>query len=211
MQLNWQEVNEQLMVAGRRLATQGMPGHIARELTAENPVIALSIDIDRDAAAAALLSWSEQDSGWQPDLYLATLERHDGDWVHCGQAGGPPPADYPLAYRRSCPEGLHIRLYHGPDAGHGLEPRRRSAWLSAALLVSAEVDSVRVGERVLEVPFHGYLPIVVRDPANAVITAFGDGSQLQTLDLRRGASDLYREQRHRDRQAWPFQISQPEP
>ncbi len=210
MQLNWQEVNEQLMVACRRLATQGLRGPIARELTAGDPVIALAIDTDRDVAAAALLSWSERDSGWQPDLYLATLERHDGEWVHCGQAGGPPPADYPLAHRRSCPEG-HIRLYHGPDVGHGLEPRRRPAWLSAAMLVSAEVDSVRVGERILEVPFHGYLAIAVRDPANAMITAFGDSSQLQTLDLRRGSADLYREQRRRDPQAWPFQISQPEP
>jgi hypothetical protein len=189
----------QLREASYLLAIQGPPGAIAHELDDENPVIPLGIDIDTDVATAALLGWSEQDSGYEPSLWTATIEQQEGDWVPCGLAGGLRPSDYPLADRRACARGgIHIRLYMGPDLEHGFGRRPGPAWLSAALQVTAEVDSIRVGDRLLEVPFHGHIPIAVRDPENAVVTAFGDGSQLDTLDLRRGAPDLCRELRRRD-------------
>lgn len=207
MQQGRQRLNEQLRDASYLLAVQRLPGSIARELDDENPVIPLGIDIDEDVATAALLGWSEQDSGYEPSLWTASIEQQEGDWVPYGLAGGLPPSDYPLTDRRACSrEGLHIRLYAGPDLEQGSGWRSGPAWLSAALQVTAEVDHIRVGERVLEVPFHGYVPIAVRDLKNAVVTAFGDGSQLDTLDLRRGSHDLYRELRRRDPDGWPFKI-----
>ena len=205
MQQDRLKLNEQLREAAYLLAVQGPPGSVARELDDENPVIPLGIDIDDDVATAALLGWSEQDSGYEPSLWMASIDQQDGDWLPYGMSGGLPPFDYPLADRRpSSREGLHMRLYMGPNLEHGLGPRPGPQWLSAALQVTAEVDSIRVGDRVLEVPFHGYVPIAVRDPENAVVTAFGDGSQLDTLDLRRGASALYRDLRRRDPDEWPF-------
>jgi hypothetical protein len=198
-------LSERLRETAYLLAVQGPPRSIARELDDENPVIPLGIDIDHDVATAALLGWSEQDSGYAPSLWIASVEQQEGDWVPCGLAGGLRPCDYPLADRRACsPEGLHLRLYMGPNLEDGLGLRSGPAWLSAALQVTAEVDSIRVGDRIMEVPFHGYVPIAVRDVENAVVTAFGDGSQLDTLDLRRGAEDLYRELRRRDPDGWPF-------
>jgi hypothetical protein len=199
------KVYEQLKEAAYLLVAQGAPGSIARELNDENPVIPLGLDIDSDVATAALLGWSEQDSGYEPSLWMASIERREGDWVPYGLAGGLPPFDYPLADRRPCsPEGVYIRLYMGPDLEDGFGQRPGPAWLSAALQVTAEVDSVRVGDRVLDVPFHGYVPIAVRDPETALVTAFGDGARLDTLDLRRGAGDLYRELHRRDPDGWPF-------
>jgi len=201
-------LTEQLRDASYLLAVQGMPGSSARELDDENPVIPLGIHIDQNVATAALLGWSEQDSGYEPSLWTASIEQQEGDWVPYGLAGGLPPSDYPLADRRSCPrDGPRIRLYMGPNPEHGLGRRPGPAWLSAALQVTAEVDSIRVGTAsFLEVPFHGYVPIAVRNLENAVVTAFGDGSQLDTLDLRRGANDLYRELRRRDPDGWPFKV-----
>ena len=205
VQQNRLKVNEQLRDAAYLLAVQGPPGSVARELDDENPVIPLGIDIDQNVATAVLLGWSEQDSDFEPSLWMASIDQQDGDWVPHGMAGGVPPFDYPLADRRPCSrEGLYIRLYMGPGLEHGFGQRPGPAWLSAALQVTAEVDSIRVGDRMLEVPFHGYVPIAVRDPESAVVTAFGDGSQLDTLDLRRGASELYRELRRRDPDEWPF-------
>jgi hypothetical protein len=211
MQQDWRRLKEQLRAASYLLAVEGRPGSIARELDDENPVIPLGIDIDRDVATAALLSWSEQDSGWVPSLWTASIDQPDGDWMPYGLAGGLPPADYPLTDRRAAsPEGLHIRLYSLPNLEQGSGRRPSPAWLSAAVRVTAEVDRIRVGERVLEVPFHGYVPIAVRNPENAVVTAFGDGSQLDTLDLRRDGGDLYRELRRRDPDSWPLNLTGPE-
>ena len=205
MRLDRLKVNGQLRNAAYQLAVQGRPGSVARELDDENPVIPLGIDIDADVATAALLGWSEQDSGFEPSLWTASLEQQEGDWFPYGMSGGWPPDSYPLADRpASSREGLYIRLYMGPGLEHSLELRPSPAWLSAALQVTAEVDSIRVGDRVLEVPFHGYIPIAVKHPENAVVTAFGDGVPLETLDLRRDASDLYRELRRRDPDSWPF-------
>ena len=207
MQQDRPGLNQQLREAAYLLAVHGPPGFVARELDDESPVIPLGIDIDGDVATAALLGWSEQDSGYEPSLWTSSIEHRAGDWVPYGLAGGLPPSDYPLADRRACDrEGLHIRLYMGPDLEQGFGQRPGPAWLSAALQVTAEVDSIRVGERVLEVPFHGYVPIAVRNPENAVVTAFGDGAQLDTLDLRRGVDDLYRELRRRDPDGWPFKV-----
>ena len=205
MQQDRLTVNKQLREAAYLLAARGPQSSVARELDDENPVIPLGIDIDVDVAAAALLGWSEQDSGYEPSLWMASIDQQDGDWVPYGLSGGLSPFDYPLADRRPCSrEGLYIRLYLGPNLENGFGPQPGPAWLSAALQVTAEVDSVRVGDRVLDVPFHGYVPIAVRDPENAVVTAFGNGSLVDTLDLRRGASELYRELRRRDLDEWPF-------
>jgi hypothetical protein len=207
MQQDPQSLSKQLREAAYLLAVQGLPGSVARGLNDGSPVIPLGIDIDTNVATAALLSWSGQDSGYEPSLWMASIDQQDGDWVPYGLSGGLSPSYYPLADRPACSrEGLHLRLYMGPNLEHGFGPLSTPAWISAALQVTAEVDSIRVGDRVLEVPFHGYVPIAVRDPANAVVTAFGDGAQLDTLDLRREASDLYREQRHRDPDGWPFKV-----
>lgn len=200
-------MNQHLRDASYLLAAHGPAGSAVRELDEENPVIPLGIDIDQDVATAALLGWSEQDSGYRPSLWTASIEQHEGDWVPYGLAGGLPPSEYPLTDRPACSrEGLHIRLYAGPNPEHGSGRRSGPVWLSAALRVTAEVDRIRVGDRVLEVPFHGYVPVAVRNLENAVVTAFGDGSQLDTLDLRRGTRDLYRELRRRDPDGWPFRV-----
>jgi hypothetical protein len=210
VQQDWRKLREQLRAVSCLLAAQGLPASTARELDDDNPVIPLGIDVDRDVATAALLSWSEQDSGWVPTLWTASIDQSEGDWIPYGLAGGLAPSDYPLTDRRaSAPEGLHLRLYSLPSREQGSGRRPGPAWLSAAVQVTAEVDRIRVGERVLEVPFHGYVPIAVRDPENAVVTAFGNGSQLDTLDLRRDASDLSRELRRRDPDGWPFNPAGP--
>jgi len=133
-------LTEQLRDASYLLAVQGMLGSSARELDDENPVIPLGIHIDQNVATAALLGWSEQDSGYEPSLWTASIEQREGDWVPYGLAGGVPPSDYPLADRPSCSQdGPHIRLYMGPNPEHELGRRPGPAWLSAALQVAASL------------------------------------------------------------------------
>jgi hypothetical protein len=91
---------------------------------------------------------------------------------------------------------------------HGSRIRKR--WVAAAIQVTSQVHALRIGDRQRAIPFHGYVPIAVRDPATAVVTGIGDdGSALGTIDLRRGSSELFSELRHRDPDAWPFKISHP--
>jgi hypothetical protein len=178
---------------------------IPRRLDDENPVIPLAVDVDDDVAIITLLSWSEQNSGWKPSLWNATLVEHEGDW-HCANASGSlPPRDYPLAARRPADQtGLHIRIYEAGPQHTGTGDKR---WLSAAIHVTAEVETLRIGDRDRPVPFHGYLPVVVRDRAQAVVAALsGDGSVLETIDLRRRPSDFYRELRLHDPDGWPLKI-----
>jgi hypothetical protein len=191
-------------VADRAL-TEGVPTSIPRRLDDENSVIPLAADVDGDVAIVTLLSWSEQDSGWEPSLWNATLVGHDGDWYRANTSGGLPPREYPLAARGPAdPAGLHMRIYEAGPQHTGTGDKR---WLSAAIHVTAEVETVRIGERHRPVPFHGYLPVVVRDRARAVVAAIsGNGSVLETIDLRREPSDFYRELRHRDPDGWPLKI-----
>jgi hypothetical protein len=192
--------------AAERAATEGVPASTARQLDDENPVIPLAVDGDGDVAMVTLLSWSEQDSGWEPSLWNVDLLQHDSTWYRVAASGGLPPRDYPLATRRPAePAGLHIRVY---QAGPQHSMTGDTNWLTAAIHVTAEVETLRIGDRIRPVPFHGYLPVVARNRARAIAAGVGgDGSVLETLDLRRDASDLYRELRHRDPVSWPFQIT----
>jgi hypothetical protein len=71
-------------------------------------------------------------------------------------------------------------------------------WLTAVLQASAEVDLLRLGDRELDVPFHGYVAVAARDQRKAVLTAIGrDGSALEALDLGRGARAIYLDQQRR--------------
>jgi hypothetical protein len=127
-------------VADRAL-TEGVPTSSPRRLDDENPVIPLAVDVDGDVAVVTLLSWSEQNSGWEPSLWDATLVGHDGDWYRAFASGGLPPRDYPLAARRPAdPAGLHIRVY---GAGPQQSLSGDKSWLSAAIHVTAEVETVR--------------------------------------------------------------------
>ena len=88
-----------------------------------------------------------------------------------------------------------------PDSG----ARGGRAWLSAALQVSAEVRRVHVGDRELDIPFHGHIAVTARDPRNAIVTATShDGTTLGTLDLARDPRTLYREQTRRLRSQQPL-------
>lgn len=191
-------------VADRAL-TEGVPTSIPRQLDDENSVIPLAVDVDGDVAIVTLLSWSEQESGWEPSLWNATLLQHEGDWHRANASGGLPPRDYPLAARRPAgPAGLHVRIY---EAGPQQSMSGDKSWLSASIHVTAEVETLRIGDRDRPVPFHGYLPVVARNPAHAVAAAIGpDGSVLGMIDLRREPSDLYRELQRRDPDGWPLKI-----
>jgi hypothetical protein len=207
MQLEWPKLRELIMQAAFLAVTESMPSTIARELTDENPVIPLDVDVDGDVAMATLLTWSEQDSGWEPSLENADLLRRSGRWDSIACSGGMRPRDYPLTSRRPAdPPGLHLRVYEaGPQRG----PSGGKRWLTAALLVSAEVETLRVGDRERAVPFHGYMPVVVRNPAQATVAALSsDGSVLETIDLRHDSSGIFRELLHRDPDGWPFKIRQ---
>jgi hypothetical protein len=212
MDLDRPALNTLIMNAAFQMATEGVPAATARQLDDQNPVIPLAIDVDGDVALATLLSWSEQDSGYEPSLCNAILVQRDDGWCPTGLSAGLPPCDYPLTARRpASTPGLHIRLYERDGEEPGPEaPRSRKPWLAAALLVTAEVEALRVGDRPRTVPFHGYVPIAARNPAEAVVTAIGDdGSVLETIDLRRDSSELFRELRHREPHAWPFKIDHP--
>jgi len=190
-----------ILEAADRAATEGVPPANARQLDDAHPVVPLAVDIDGDAALVTLLTWTEQDSGWEPSLWNQDLVKQEDSWLPPTGGGGARPRDYPLTDRRPAdPPGLHIRVY---EAG----PRRREgkAWRAAALQVSAEVETLRIQGRDRAVPFHGYVPVVARKLADCIVAAIGsDGSVLETIDLRRDPSDLYRELRHRDPDAWPF-------
>lgn len=205
MELDRRRLSELIMDAADRAVTEGMPEAIARQLDDNNLVIPLAVDIDGDVAMATLLTWTEQNSGWEPGLCNARLVKRKDDWFLATRSGGAAPRDYPLANRQPAdPPGLHIRVY---EAGAQNGSSGGKSWLMAAIHVTAEVETLRIGSRHRAVPFHGYLPVVVRNSAEAVIAAVGsDGSVLETIDLRRDPSDLYRELRHRVPDAWPFRM-----
>ncbi|MGH3409920.1 MAG: hypothetical protein ACRDRJ_46620 [Streptosporangiaceae bacterium] len=63
---------------------------------------------------------------------------------------------------------------------------------------------MRIGRRAVPVPFHGYLPVAMTSPRGNPVTALdSDGNRLETLDLRRGATVLNREERQRSPGGWP--------
>jgi hypothetical protein len=201
MNLDRRKLSGQILEAADRAVTEGVPVAIARQLDDAHPVIPLAVDIDGDVAMVTLLTWTEQDSGWEPSLWNQDLVKQGDDWHQPCGAGGPWPRDYPLTTRRPAdPPGLYIRVYQaGPQRCEG------KAWRTGALQVSAEVEALRIRGRRRTVPFHGYVPVVARKLADAIVTAIGsDGSILETIDLRRDPSDLYRELMHRDPDGWPF-------
>jgi hypothetical protein len=205
MEVDRRSLSELIMDAADRAVTEGVPEAIARQLDDDNLVIPLAVDIDGDVAMATLLTWTEQNSGWEPGLFNGNLVKRKGEWFLATRSSGAAPRDYPLADRRPAdPPGLHIRVY---DAGAERSSSGGKSWLKAAIHVTAEVETLRIGSRHRTVPFHGYLPVVVRNPAEAVIEAVGSGgSVLETIDLRRDPSDLYRELRQRVPDAWPFKM-----
>jgi hypothetical protein len=201
VELDRRTLRGQILEAADRAVTEGVPAAMARQLDDAHLVIPLAVDIDGDVAMVTLLTWTEQDSGWEPSLWNQDLVKHSDDWFPSSGSGGPWPRDYPLTTRRPAdPPGLHIRVYQAGPQRCG-----DNAWRTGALQVSAEVESLRIRGHRRAVPFHGYVPVVARKLADAVVTAVGsDGSVLETIDLRRDPSDLFRELRHRDPDGWPF-------
>jgi hypothetical protein len=202
-----QELMQGLRDAVMHFAATGTSGDVKRTLDSKQSVIPLSIDFDGDVAAAALLGWSEQDSGLEPTLWKADLERRRGDWVNLGFSGGLPPESYPLTDREPAMNaGRHIRLWAGPDS-IPVEHPRSPGWRSAAIKLSAEVDQVRVGDRIIRVPFHGYVAVAIRQGQPAVATALSGDRPVASIDLGRGAGELYRRMRHQAPGGWPLVIS----
>jgi hypothetical protein len=201
MNLDRRTLSGLIIEAADRAVTEGVPPAIAHQLDDAHPVIPLAVDIDGDVAMVTLLTWTEQHSGWEPSLWNQDLVKHNDDWFPSSGSGGPWPRDYPLTTRRAAdPPGLHIRVYQA-----GPQRRGGKAWRTGALQVSAEVETLHIGGRRRAVPFHGYMPVVARKLADAVVSAIGsDGSVLETIDLRKDPSDLYRELMHRDPDGWPF-------
>jgi hypothetical protein len=201
--LSYQELARAQSDAAIELVRSGMPAEISGELDDEHPVIPLAADVCDDVAMTAVLSWTDQDHGREPGLWLFEFRRRDGDWERGGGQSSVLAA-YPLAGRLPAPPGSPLMfLLAGPNPVPGRAPGERP-WRSAALYVTAAVARVRVGRREVPVPFHGYLPVAMASPRGNPVTALGsDGITLETLDLRRGATALYREQRQRSPGGWP--------
>jgi hypothetical protein len=198
------ELFQLLRDAAWQLANEGAARDGARQLDDQHPVLPLSIDLDQDVGVAALLGWSEQQSGLEPGLWTAELELWRGGWHPFGLGGGLHPESYPLADREPASGRQHIRLWSGPSPISGTRAERSPSWRSAAIKVSAEVDTVRVGDRLISVPFHGYVAIAVRRGQPATVTALADGRQVDSINLGRGASELYGNMRRRGPDRWPF-------
>ena len=201
--LSDQELAQAQSDATIKLVRSGIPAEISWELDDEHPVIPLAVDVCDDVAVTAVLSWTDQDHGREPGLWLHQFRRRDGDWE---RNGGPSTvlAAYPLAGRLPAPPGSQLMfLLAGPSPEPGRGPDERP-WRWAALYVTAQVVRVQIGRREVPVPFHGYLPVAMTSPRGNPVTALGsDGIRLETLDLRRGATVLYREQRQRSPGGWP--------
>ncbi len=201
--LSHQELAQAQSDAATELVYSGMPAEVRRELDDEHPVIPLAADVCDDVAVTAVLSWTDQDHGREPGLWLHQLRRRHGDWDRDGGQSSVLAA-YPLAGRLPAPPGSPLMfLLAGPNPEPGRAPGERP-WRWAALYVTARVDRVRIGRRDVPVPFHGYLPVAMTSPRGNPVTALSsDGIRLETLDLRRGATVLYREQRQRSPGGWP--------
>lgn len=201
--LSYQELAQAQSDAAFELVRSGMPAEISLELDDEHPVIPLAADVHDGVAMTALLSWTDQDHGREPGLWLLEFRRRDDDW-ECGGGQSTVLAAYPLAGRLPAPPGSPLMfLLAGPSPVPGRVPGERP-WRSAALYVTAQVARVRIGRRDVPVPFHGYLPLAMTSLRGNPVTALGsDGTTLETLDLRRGATALYREQRQRSPGGWP--------
>lgn len=200
--LSYQELARAQSDAAIDLVRSGVPAEISRELDDEHPVIPLAADVHDDVAMTAVLSWTDQDHGREPGLWLLEFRRRDGDWERLGGQSSVLAA-YPLAGRLPAPPGSPLMFLLGPNPVPGRAPGEQP-WRSAALYVTAAVARVRIGRRNVPVPFHGYLPVAMTSPRGNPVTALGsDGSTLETLDLRRGATVLSREQRQRSPGGWP--------
>ena len=200
---SYQELARAQPDAAIELVRSGMPPENSRELDDEHPVIPLAVDVCDDVAVTAVLSWTDQDHGREPGLWLCQFRRRDGDWER-GGGQSTVLAAYPLAGRLAArPGGPLMFLLGGPGPVPGRAAGERPGrW--AVLYVTAAVARVRIGRREVPVPFHGYLPVAMTSPRGNPVTALGnDGIRLETLDLRRGATVLYREQRQRSPGGWP--------
>ena len=208
MELDQRRLSGLIRDAAVRAVTDGVSETtIARQLDDDNPVIPLAVDIDGDVAMATLLTWTEQNSGLEPSLSNADLLKEKNDWFLSARSGGASPRDYPLVNRQPAdPPGLHIRVY---EAGPQRSSSGDKSWLAAAIHVTAQVQTLRIGRRQRAVPFHGYVPVVVRSRAraHAIVAAVGsDGSVLETIDLRREPSDFWRDLRRRDPDGWSLKM-----
>jgi hypothetical protein len=68
------------------------------------------------------------------------------------------------------------------------------------LEVTAAVDRITIGDRVLGVPFHGYVAVAVRTRRHAVVAALDrGGAVVERLDLARSPAELFAEQSRRRR------------
>jgi hypothetical protein len=86
----------------------------------------------------------------------------------------------------------------------GTQPEPPPKWRAAAIKVSGEVDTIKIGDRLISVPFHGYLPITIRQGQPGTVTALADGRRVDSINLSRGAGELSRPRRRRGPDRWPF-------
>ena len=178
--MNDHEVREECL----RLLRDGLPDPAPAPSDQGRDFLPLGLDMDGDVAVVTFLH--KDAPGTAAFIEGWTFHRRDGEWRELGGAGGSAPEE-PLARRSSGEMGRHLLKY---GSGRTVRNANRvlpwgAKWVNEARLrVSAEVDQVRVGQRLLDVPAHGHVAVVWGARRGPLVEALAaDGSVLDELNL----------------------------
>jgi hypothetical protein len=151
-------------------------------------LVALASDIDEEAGAAAV--WLLRHAGAGPTQHLLQYERGDG-WQYLGEASTSA-RELSLASRPSAVAGGSMLAPLISGAARSRRDRERAGaglgvlgagWVAAAgFRATAEVSELRVGQRPVTVPEHGYAVVAWKSPAALarpwIAAVSADGSRL---------------------------------
>jgi len=201
-----EDMDEELVAACHRWLNDGLPATVPSELKDKNDLIPISVDIDDDVAAVAVLRWWEgppERPASAPRLPRPIIEVRgfclvNNSWKITSGGVGSIVDDYPLPERPSVAElGTYLQWQGGGSLYAGdIVPDTDLYIHDARLRASAQVSELQVGSRRLTVPAHGYLVVAwsSKHPDPTVDALAMDGAALTSLDLGQmpGASRHHR-------------------
>ena len=184
-------MDDELIAASLELLRHGLPGMVPRELSGEQRLIPLSVDVNSDVAVTVFVRGLRRGPlARTPGIEEAQFQRRDGTWAYLGGGASGPFDDYPLSDRPPAASQQGYLRAHG-FGQVSLKGARRFPWpdryaCDATLRASAEVHQLQAGTPVLSVPFHGYTVLTWVNRRGPTVHALaGDGTRLGSMDLSR--------------------------
>lgn len=178
----------------RAVIRDGLPATVPAVLDERHERIPLCVDVNGDVAAVAfatrLAPEAEASLGRrEPVALVLVLHWRDGEWEIRGGGSGGTLRTYPLTARTTALPRNRLRI--DGAGGRPLDADRGRYAFFVRLRVDATVERLRVGGRLIDVPFHGNAMVVWSGESRPWIHALdAEGRVLVIPDLSRHAEAL---------------------